>query len=45
MHALEVALAGERDERRAVQERVGDAGDEVRGARAERAEADAGAAA
>ena len=43
VHALEVALAGERDERRAVEERVGDRGDEVRRARAQRAEADAGA--
>ena len=34
VHALEVALAGERDERRAVQERVGHRGDEVRRARA-----------
>ena len=43
VHALEVALAGQRDERRAVEERVGDAGDEVGRARPERAEADAGA--
>ena len=43
VHALEVALAGEGDERRAVEEGVGDRGDQVRGARAERAEADAGA--
>ena len=43
VHPLEVALAGQRDERRAVEQRVGDAGDEVRRARAERAEADAGA--
>jgi len=43
VHALEVALAGEGDERRAVQEGVGDRRDQVRGARAERAEADAGA--
>ena len=43
VHALEVALAGERDQRRAVEEGVGDRRDEVRGARAERAEADAGA--
>ena len=34
VHALEVGLAGQRDERRAVEERVGDRGDEVRGARA-----------
>ena len=34
MHPLEVGLAGERDQRRAVEERVGDGGDEVRGARA-----------
>ena len=44
VHALEVRLPGQRDERRAVQERVRDGGDEVRRARAERAEADAGAA-
>ena len=43
VHALEVALAGQGDERRAVEERVGDRGDQVRGAGAERAEADAGA--
>ena len=43
VHALEVALAGQGDERRAVEEGVGDRGDQVRGARAERAEADAGA--
>ena len=44
VHPLEVALAGERDERRAVEVGVGDRGHEVRGARPERAEADAGAA-
>ena len=44
VHPLEVGLAGERDERRAIEERVGDRGDEVRGARTERAEAHAGAA-
>ena len=43
VHPLEVGLAGERDERRAVQERVADRGDEVHRARPERAEADAGA--
>ena len=41
VHALEVALAGQGDERRAVQERVCDAGHEVRRPGAERAEADA----
>ena len=44
VHALEVALAGQRHQRRAVEEGVGDGGDQVGGARAERAEADAGAA-
>ena len=44
VHPLEVALAGERHERRAVEEGVGDRGHEVQRARAERAEADAGAA-
>jgi hypothetical protein len=43
VHPLEVRLPGQGDERRAVQERVRDAGDEVRRARPERAEADAGA--
>ena len=37
-------LAGDRDHRRAVEERVGHAGDEVRGARAERAHRDGGTA-
>ena len=37
-------LAGDRDHRRAVQERVGHAGDEVRGARTERAHRDRGTA-
>ena len=44
VHALEVGLAGQHDHRRAVQERVGDTGHEVRRARAERAQADAGGA-
>ena len=44
VHALEVRLSRQRDERRAVQERVRDRGDEVRRARAERAQADPGAA-
>ena len=44
VHALEVALAGERDERRAVEVRVRHRGHEVERARAERAEADAGVA-
>ena len=44
VHPLEVGLAGQRDERRAIQERVGDCRDEVGGARAERPEADAGPA-
>src|SRR5918992_4592133 len=44
VHALEVALPGERHQRSAVEERVGDRGDEVQRARAERAEADAGVA-
>ena len=43
VHPLEVGLAGQRDERRAVEERVADRRDEVRRARAERAQADAGA--
>ena len=41
VHPLEVALAGDRDQRRAVQERVGDGGDQVGRARPQRAEADA----
>src|SRR4051794_37427620 len=41
VHALEVALAGQRDERRAVEVGVGDRRDEVQRARAERAETDA----
>ncbi len=44
VHPLEVALAGERHERRAVEVGVRHGGDEVERARAERAEADAGAA-
>ena len=44
MHALEVALPGEGDERRAVQVGVGHCRDEVRGPRPQGAEADAGAA-
>ena len=44
VHPLEVGLPGERDERGAVEERVGDRRDEVRRARPERAEADARAA-
>ena len=43
VHPLEVGLAGERDERRAVEEGVADRGDEVHGPGTERAEADAGA--
>ena len=39
MHALEVGLAGQRDQRRAVQERVGDGRYEVGGARPERPQA------
>jgi hypothetical protein len=41
VHALEVRLAGERDHRRAVQERVGDPGHEVGRPRPQRAEAHA----
>ena len=44
VHPLEVALAGERHERRAVEVGVRHRGHEVERARAERAEADAGAA-
>ena len=44
VHPLEVGLAGQRDERRAVEEGVADGGDEVHRARPERAQADAGAA-
>ena len=44
VHPLEVALAGQRDQRRAVEQGVGDPGDEVGRARAERAQADPGAA-
>jgi hypothetical protein len=44
VHPLEVGLAGERDERRAVEEGVADGGHEVHRAGAERAEADARAA-
>ena len=43
VHPLEVGLAGEGDERRAVEVGVADRRDEVHGPRAERAEADAGA--
>ena len=43
MHPLEVALAGERDERCAVEVGVRHRGHQVHRARAERAEADAGA--
>jgi hypothetical protein len=43
VHALKVALAGERDERRPVEVRVCDGGDEVRRPRAEGSQADAGA--
>ena len=43
VHPLEVGLAGEGDERRAVQEGVADRGDEVHGPGAQRAQADAGA--
>jgi hypothetical protein len=41
VHALEVGLPRQRDERRAVEERVGHAGEEVRRPRPERAEAHA----
>ena len=44
VHPLEVALAGERDERRTVEVGVGDGRHEVRRAGPERAEADAGVA-
>ncbi len=44
VHPRERALTGERDEGRAVEVGVGDRGDEVQRARAERPEADAGAA-
>ena len=44
VHALEVALAGERDQRRAVEVGVGHRGDQVQRAGAERPQADAGAA-
>ena len=44
VHALEVALAGQRDQRRAVEVGVRDRGHQVQRARAERAEAHAGAA-
>ena len=43
VHRLQRALARERDERRAVEGRVGDRGDEVQRARPQRPEADAGA--
>ena len=43
VHALEVGLPGQSDERRAVEEGVGHAGEEVRRPRPERAEADTGA--
>ena len=42
VHPLQVGLAGERDDRRAVEKRVGHRGDEVGGAWTERAQADAG---
>ncbi len=41
VHPLEVRLAGQSDQRRAVQEGVGDRSDQVCGARPQRAEADA----
>jgi hypothetical protein len=44
VHPLEVGLAGERHHRRAVEQRVGDAGDEVGRSRPEGAQADARAA-
>ena len=44
MHALEVGLTGQSDERSAIQERVGDRRDQVRRARAEGPQADAGPA-
>ena len=42
VHTLEPGLAGDRDERCAVELRIGDAGEEVRRSRAERREAHAG---
>ena len=44
MHALEVGLAGERDQRSAIQKRIGYRRDQIRGARSERAKAHAGPA-
>jgi hypothetical protein len=44
VHAFEIGLAGEGDQRRPVQERIGDGCHEVRGARSERAQAHAGSA-
>jgi hypothetical protein len=44
VHALQIRLAGERHERRAVEERVGHGGDEVRRARPQRSQAHARAA-
>ena len=43
-HQVRADLAGDRDHRHAVQERIGDAGDEVGRARARRRDADAGPA-
>ena len=44
VHPLQVGLAGERDHRRAVEQRIGDSGHEVRRAGPERAQADPGVA-
>ena len=44
VHPLEVGLAGQGDQRRAVQEGVGHGGDQIGGAGAQRAQAHAGAA-
>ena len=44
VHALDVGLAGEGDERSAIEEGVGDRGDEVGRARAEGPQTDAGSA-
>src|SRR5262249_32650300 len=43
VNAIAPGLAGERDQRRAVEVRVGDAGGQIRGARPERGQTDAGA--
>ena len=44
VHTLEIGLAGERDQRRAVKERVGDRGDKIGSPGSERTQADAGSA-